>query len=88
MKLYGDGNELILNSTPKIVDIFAEVFQKETDKDKLINESTLGREENVDRLNQFDSDDTKLKVVELLKFLEGKYPGSVSSKPLLKAALS
>lgn len=88
MKLYGDGNELILNSTPKIVDIFAEVFQKEADKDKLINESTLGREENVDRLNQFDSNETKLKVVELLKFLEGKYPGSVSSKPVLKAALS
>ncbi|QPG73755.1 hypothetical protein FOA43_001069 [Brettanomyces nanus] len=88
MKLYGENNELIMNSTSKVIEIFEGVFQKEADKEKLINESTLGREENVDRLNQFDSDETKHKVVQLLKFLDQKYAGSVSSKPVLKAAIN
>ncbi|VEU22631.1 DEKNAAC103629 [Brettanomyces naardenensis] len=88
MKLYGANNELILNSTPKVTEIFEHVFQKEVEKEKLINESTLGREENLDRLNQFDSDETKQKVIALLKFLEGKFPGAVSSKTVLKSVLS
>lgn len=88
MKLYSENNQQLLESTPKVVEIFAEVFQKEANKDKLIRESTLGREENVERLNQFDSDETKMKVVQLLKFLEQKFPGTVSSKATLKGVLS
>lgn len=88
LKLYRENNELIKQQTPKVVDVFAHVFQKEADKEKLINESTLGREENLDRLNQFDSKETREKVVQLLKYLEQQYPGLVSGKESLKAVIA
>ncbi|KAI5954746.1 kap123 [Candida theae] len=87
IKLYESGNESIVSQTPKIVDIFAGVFKAEEDRIKLINESTLGREENIDARKQFSSEALKTKVVELLKFLNQKYDGVVSSNETLKTII-
>lgn len=88
LHLYESSNELIVNETQKVVDIFAQVFTKEAKRIKLADEATLGREENMDRLKQFASDDLKAKVVELLKFLDGKFAGVVSSNEVLKGVVN
>lgn len=87
ISLYESNNEIILNQTQTIVTIFSKIFVKEAERIKLINEATLGREENIDRLKQFPTDELKQKVVELLKFLEGKFSGVVSSDEVLKSIL-
>ncbi|KAI5969141.1 kap123 [Candida margitis] len=87
IKLYESGNESIVSQTPKIVDIFAGVFKAEEERIKLINESTLGREENIDARKQFSSEELKSKVVQLLKFLNQKYDGVVSSNETLKLVI-
>ncbi|GME74745.1 unnamed protein product [[Candida] boidinii] len=88
LKLYEQNNEVVLKETPKFADIFEAVFKKELEKEKLINESTLGREENIERLNQFETDELKIKVIAFLQYLEGKFPGVVSSKPILKSVIA
>ncbi|KAG7890022.1 hypothetical protein KL936_002696 [Ogataea polymorpha] len=88
LKLYQEGNEVIVNATAQIVDIFEQVFLRELEKQKLISESTLGREENIERLNQFDSEETQHKVVAFLKYLESKFAGVVSSKEVLKNVIA
>lgn len=88
IKLYGSNNELIVNQTPKIVEVFAGAFKADAERIKLINESTLGREENIDSLKQFSSDDLKNRVVELLKYLDQKFSGVVSSNEILKSVVA
>ncbi|RCK60877.1 Importin subunit beta-4 [Candida viswanathii] len=88
IKLYGSNNDLIINQTPKIVEIFAGVFKAEAERIKLANESTLGREENIDTLKQFANEDLKNKVIELLKFLDQKFAGVVSSNEVLKSVIA
>lgn len=84
IKLYESGNESIVSHTPKIVEIFAGVFEADDERIKLINESTLGREENIDARKQFSSEELKTKVIGLLKFLNQKYDGVVSSNKTLQ----
>ena len=48
----------------------------------------LGREENIDSLKQFSSDDLKNRVVELLKYLDQKFSGFVSSNEILKSVVA
>lgn len=62
-------NEWLINNKATVIDWLKKVFEKEADKEKLIEESTLGREENVERLDQFRGEE-KVKVGELLKWLE------------------
>lgn len=88
IQLYEAGNELILAQTDRVVQILAEIFQKEADRLKLVEESTLGREENIDKMKQFQSDDVKQKVVELLKFLNQKYANVVSAHDILKTVIA
>ena len=88
IKLYESGNELIASQTDKIVDILAKIFTKEMERIKLINESTLGREENIDRMKQFQTEELKQKVIELLKFLDTKYSGIVSANEVLKSCIN
>ncbi|EMG47821.1 hypothetical protein SBY92_005058 [Candida maltosa Xu316] len=88
LKLYGSNNEIIVNQTPKVVEIFAGVFKAEAERVKLMNESTLGREENLDSMKQFASDDLKNKVIELLKFLDQKFSGVVSSNEILRTVIA
>ncbi|CUM67439.1 uncharacterized protein PRCAT00005135001 [Priceomyces carsonii] len=88
IKLYESNNELIINQTQKVVEIFAQVFVKEAERIKLVNEATLGREENIDRLKQFQNDGIKQKVIELLKYLDTQYAGIVSSNDVLKSVIS
>ena len=88
IKLYGSNNELIINETQKIVEIFAGVFKAEAERIKLANESTLGREENIDTLKQFANDDLKNKIIELLKHLEQRFVGVVSSNEVLKSVIA
>lgn len=86
-KLYSQGNDLITQHTQRVVDMFAVVFTKEFERVKLVSESTLGREENLDRLKQFANDDIKNEVIKLLRFLDNKYSGIVSSNEVLKAVI-
>ncbi|GCE97159.1 hypothetical protein ZYGM_004115 [Zygosaccharomyces mellis] len=88
MKLYEANNAVITAATPKIVDIFATVFTKENERIKLEQESTLGREENMERLKQFQTDEMKLKVVQLLKYLNGTAGGIVAQNPVLAAVVA
>lgn len=88
IKLYGADNHIIQGQTQKIVEAFAYVFTKEAERIKLVEESTLGREENIDRLKQFHSEEVKQEVINLLKFLDQKYSGVVSSNPVLKPVIA
>lgn len=88
IQLYESGNELILLQTDRVVQIFAEIFQKEADRIKLTEESTMGREENLEKMKQFQNDELKQQVVELLKFLNQKYANIVSSHEILKAVIA
>jgi len=88
INLYESGNELIISQTERVVQIFAEIFQKEADRLKLVEESTLGREENIDKMKQFQNEEVKQKVVELLKFLNQKYANVVSSHEILKNVIA
>lgn len=83
MKLYQDNNSIITKETPKVVEIFAAIFTKESERIKLEQESTLGREENMERLKQFQTEEMKLRVIELLKFLNSNYDSVVASNPVL-----
>lgn len=87
LKLYESNNELITSQTDKIVEILAKIFTKEAEYIQLKETSTLGREENLDRLRQFDTPEIKQKVIELLKFIEQKYSGVVSGNEVLKGLL-
>lgn len=86
LKLFEQQNGDILAKSDKIVEIFGKVFEKEIDVENLINNSTLGREEGLDRLKQFESEDLKNKVVELLKFINANN-GSVGNHPVLKSII-
>lgn len=88
IKLYESGNELIINQTPKVVEVFAAVFVAEADRIKLANESTLGREENLEAMKQFSSEELKNKVIELLKYLDQNYGGLVSANEVLKSVIA
>lgn len=83
IKLYQNGNEEIVPYTPNVIELLSHVFDKEETTDKLESESTLGREENIDASRQFQAPGSKQHVVELLKFLESKFPGTVSQNAVL-----
>lgn len=88
VKLYQDSNEEIVQFTPKVVELFADVFLKEFEKEKLERESTLGREENIDRFKQFETPELKAKVIDLLKYLDTKYASVASQNQVLKQVIS
>lgn len=88
IQLYESGNELIVSQTERVVEILAQIFQKEADRLKLVEESTLGREENLEKMKQFQNEQIKQKVVELLKFLNQKYANVVSSHEILKSVIA
>lgn len=87
-KLYESDNQLIVPQTEQVIKIFAEAFKREFERIKLLEESTLGREENIDRLKQFPTDELKQQVIGLLKFLDQKYSGVVSSNDILKSVIA
>ncbi|KAK6454093.1 ran binding protein [Scheffersomyces xylosifermentans] len=88
IKLYESNNELIINETQKVVDIFAKVFIADAERIKLVNESTLGREENIESMKQFTSPELRSKVVDLLKYLDQKFAGVVSANEVLKSVIA
>lgn len=88
IKLSTEENAWINTNIPLIINFFAGVFVKEAEKDKLVAESTLGREENIERLNQFANDEMKAKVVEYLKWLNTKSNGAVAADPTLAAVVA
>ncbi|KAG0666476.1 hypothetical protein C6P44_003150 [Monosporozyma unispora] len=88
MKLYQENNAIITKETPRVVEIFAAIFTKENERIKLEQESTLGREENMERLRQFQTDEIKLRVVELLKFLNSNYDGIVAANAVLALVIA
>ncbi|SCU97917.1 LADA_0H09296g1_1 [Lachancea dasiensis] len=88
MKLYQSNNNLIINETAKVIDFFEAVFTKEAERVKLEQESTLGREENMDRMKQFQSAEIQTKVVDLLKYLNTTYNGVVAQKPVLAQVIA
>lgn len=88
MKLYQDNNAVITNQTPKVIEFFAAVFTKDNERIKLEQESTLGREENMERLKQFQNEEMKEKVVQLLKYINGTYDGIVAQNPVLAPVIA
>lgn len=88
MKMYQDNNAVIAESTPKVLEIFNAVFTNENERIKLEQESTLGREENMEKLKQFQNDEMRQKVIELLKYLNNRYDGIVAQKPILAAVIA
>lgn len=88
IKLSTEENSWINSNIPAVINYFAAVFEKEAEKDKLIAESTLGREENIERLNQFADDEIKGRVVEYLKWLNTKSSGAVAANPVLNAIVA
>lgn len=88
MKLYQNNNSVITGATPKIVELFGVVFTKENERIKLEQESTLGREENMERLKQFQNEEMKQKVVALLKYLNSTYDGIVAQNPVLASVIA
>lgn len=88
MKLYQANNEVIIKETAKVVEIFGTVFTKENERIKLEQESTLGREENMERLKQFQTEEIKQKVIELLKYLNTNYNGIVAQNPVLAPVIA
>ncbi|KAH3682390.1 hypothetical protein WICPIJ_006654 [Wickerhamomyces pijperi] len=87
-KLYQTSIDQVAPFTGRIVEVFAHVFVKEQERERLERDSTLGREENIDRLKQFETPELKQKVVELLKFIESQHAGSVSSNELLAKVIA
>jgi hypothetical protein len=88
IKLSTEENTWINANVPAVINFFAGVFIKEAEKDKLVAESTLGREENIERLNQFADDEIKGKVVEYLKWLNTKSNGAVAANPNLSGVVA
>lgn len=83
IKLYQTAPAEIEQFTPKVIDIFAEVFLKDSEREKLEKESTIGREENTEYLRQFETPELKQQVVDLLKHLNTKYNGVVAQNQVL-----
>lgn len=88
IKLSTEENSWINSNIPAVINYFAAVFEKENEKDKLIAESTLGREENIERLNQFSDNEIKARVVEYLKWLNTKSNGAVAANPTLSHVIA
>lgn len=88
IKLYQNNNSVIASATPKIIELFTVVFTKEDERIKLEQESTLGREENMERLKQFQSEEMREKVIALLKYLNNTYDRLVAQNPVLARVLA
>ncbi|AOA61182.1 Nuclear transport (karyopherin beta) [Komagataella phaffii CBS 7435] len=88
MFLFQQNNQLVLRQIPKIVEVFEFAFVKEVERTKLIEEATLGRNEDIDRSKQFHQEGLKENVIGFLKQLESSYPSSVSSSDVLKNVIS
>lgn len=88
MKLSHEENAWINANIQSVIKYFDGVFVKEAEKDKLLAESTLGREENVERLNQFADATIKANVVEYLKWLNTKTNGAVAANATLNAVVA
>lgn len=88
IKLFEKDDQLINSQVEAVVNIFAEAFTKEFERIKLLEGSTLGREENLDRLKQFQNDELKQQVINLLKFLDQKFGGAISSNEVLKSVIA
>lgn len=88
IKLYESGNPAIDSQSEKVIDIFAKIFEEEADRIQLEQESTLGRDEAIDRRKQFQSKDLEQKVVDLMKFLNQKYSAQISKYEILKSVIA
>lgn len=88
IKLYESGNALIAAHTEKVVNVLAQIFQKEAERLKLAGEATLGRESLLENMKQFKTPALRESTVQLLRFLEQKQPGVVSGHAILKAAMA
>lgn len=83
IQLYQNNADVIEPFTGKLVEVFAEVFKKDQERQKLESESTLGREQNIDTLRQFQAGGLREQVVELLKYINGKHNGVVAQNAIL-----
>lgn len=87
LQLYESGNPLIAQQSERVILIFAEMFTKEAERVKLVEESTLGREEYLDKMKQFQTDELKQKVVDLLKFLNQSHGQLIAQHDILKSVV-
>ncbi|GEQ68707.1 hypothetical protein JCM33374_g2375 [Metschnikowia sp. JCM 33374] len=88
IKLYEAGDSLIESQSERVISILAAIFKKEADRLKLVEESTLGREENIEKIKQFHDKELEAKVVNLVKFLNQKYASIISTHEILKSVVA
>ncbi|QBM90810.1 Importin-beta N-terminal domain-containing protein [Metschnikowia aff. pulcherrima] len=88
IKLYESGDSLIEAQSERVIKVFADIFQKEADRIKLAEESTLGREENLHKNKQFPTKELQEQVITLVKHLNQKYPAAVASHEILKSVVA
>lgn len=83
--LFQKGNETMIAHTEQVVQIAAQVFTQQAEKESE-KESKFGSSAQI--VMPLETDEIKNKVIELLKYLESQHPGSVSSHQVLAKAMS
>lgn len=86
--LFEARNEFMLSSTNRVIEIFSRAFVLDAARTKIVNESTLGREENIQSMKQFSTDELKQRVIDFLRYMESVNPGIVSQNEVLKFILN
>lgn len=86
--LFLANDNLIVQHTEQVVAILAKIFAKEADRIKLGQELSLGREEHLVKMKQFQTEKLKEDVVGLVKYLHQKNPSLVSQHDILKAVIA
>lgn len=84
LSLFETSSPIISPKTPQVVEILGKMFDEEKGIDNLIENSTLGREEGLDRMKRFETPELKQKIIDLLRFIEQGTSGLVSNHPSLK----
>lgn len=88
VKLYESGNEAIVAQTERVIAILAQIFEKEGERLTLIEQTTLGRDETLEKMKHFPTPELKEKVVNLVKFLNQKHAAAVSRYESLKVVVA
>lgn len=88
LKLFQEQNSIIVKEAPKVIEIFGTVFEKEAERIELETNSTLGREENLEKRKQFQTEEIKQQVIELLKHLNQQFNGAVAQNPVLAQVIA
>lgn len=79
LNLYSKNDPVILESSDLVAAALNNVFTLDAERSKLSENTTIGRDLNVEKLKQFTSDEMRGKVVSLVHFLKQKYPQLIAA---------